>query len=110
MRDGDSGDSVLVSSSTAGTWHPVLEVDDGTSEPTPASSGFTVTDGPAEDFTITLDLAPTMQPEYRAAVRTSAGLRVDGGADPGDRLHTEPVVPYPAGRLPDARVTGRRVR
>lgn len=72
VRHCDSGDSILVSSSVAGTWHPVLEVDDGTSEPALASSTFTVTEGPAEDFTITLNLAPTMQPEYRAAFQGAA--------------------------------------
>jgi hypothetical protein len=68
----DSGDSVLVSSSTPGTAHLRLEVDDGTFAPVSATADLTVTPGPAEPFTITLSLAPTMAPEYQLAFQRAA--------------------------------------
>lgn len=68
----DNGDSVLVSFTTPGTRHPVLEVDDGTFPTVTATTEVTVTAGPAEPFQITLSLAPTMKPEHRAAFESAA--------------------------------------
>jgi hypothetical protein len=67
-----SADSVLLGPLDAGTTTFTLEVDDGTTGPVTATTDVTVTPGPSESFDITLQLAPTMPPEFAQAFTDAA--------------------------------------
>ena len=68
----DNADSVLVTYSGQGPWFPTLEVDDITTGSDQSTVEVRVDAGPSESFGITLSLASTMRPEFRAAFEEAA--------------------------------------
>ena len=82
----DNTDTVNVTYTGEGPWFPTVEVDDVVTGSTSATTQVDVTPGPAEPFQITLSLAPTMQPQFRAACEAAAArwsqVLVAGLSDP----------------------------
>jgi len=68
----DNSDSVNVTYTGQGPWFPSVEVDDVVTGSVSATTQIDVTAGPSEPFQITLSLAPTMQPQFRAAFEAAA--------------------------------------
>ena len=68
----DNTDSVNVTYTGEGPWFPSVEVDDTVTGSASATTQVDVAPGPSEPFQITLSLAPTMRPEFRAAFEAAA--------------------------------------
>jgi len=68
----DNADSVNVTYTGQGPWFPSVEVDDVVTGSASATTQVDVAPGPSEPFQITLSLAPTMQPQFRAAFEAAA--------------------------------------
>ena len=68
----DNTDTVNVTYTGEGPWFPSVEVDDTVTGSASATTQVDVAPGPSESYEITLSLAPTMRPEFRAAFEAAA--------------------------------------